>query len=175
MPQPRFITSDSQMVAPGVYVKENAPAVPVRGQRNRVIGLAGQCVRGPVNKKVTCSTYQRFVDVFGGRDRNVNGGPVMGHIWAALQGYRWGKLEIVRVAASDAVAASFTLEDNVETLDIDTVTDTADLDTVLTNVGGAAGVTISFVADGTGAGSLTRVGKAFTFHFENNVTTIADF
>lgn len=110
MPQPRYITSESQMGAPGVYVIETAPAVPTRGQRNRVIGLAGQCLRGPTGKTVTCTDYQRFLDVFGGRDRNTNGGAVAGHVWRALQGRRWGKLVIARVAAADAVAASFTLE-----------------------------------------------------------------
>lgn len=173
MPQPRFITSDSQMIAPGVYVKENAPAVPVRGQRNRVIGFAGQCVRGPVNKLVECVDYSRFTSVFGERDRNTNGGAVMGHIWAALQGYRWGKFFAVRVAASDAIAASFTFENNVATLDINTVLLAPN--TVIQNVGGAAGVTITFASDGVGVGNFTRVGKALTFHFQNNVTTTANF
>lgn len=110
MPQPRFITSQSQMIAPGVYVLENAPAVPVRGQRNRRAGLVGQCVRGPTGKVVTCDSYQRFLDVFGGRDKNSNGGTVYGHVWRALQGKRWGQIGVVRVAAAAAVKASFTLE-----------------------------------------------------------------
>lgn len=110
MPQPRYITSDSQMIAPGVYVKENAPAVPIRGQRNRVAGFIGQCVRGPVNKAVLCSTYQRFVDIFGDRDKNTRGGALLGHVWRALQGKRWGRLVVIRTAAAAAVAASFTLE-----------------------------------------------------------------
>lgn len=110
MPQVRFITSDSQMGAPGVYVKEDAPAVPVRGQRNRVIGFAGTCVRGPTGKLVECATYQRFLDVFGDRDRNTKGGTIMGQVWKALQGKRWGRLYVARVAADDAVKASFTFE-----------------------------------------------------------------
>jgi hypothetical protein len=59
---------------------------------------------------VVCSTYQRFLDVFGSRDRNTNGGTIFGHVWKALQGKRWGRLIVSRVVASDAVAASFTLE-----------------------------------------------------------------
>src|SRR3990172_9155345 len=110
MPQPRFITSDSQMIAPGVYVKENAPAVPVRGQRNRRAGFVGQCVRGPTGKVVICDSYQRFIDVFGGRDKNSNGGAILGHVWKALQGKRWGAIGVVRAAAAAAVKASFTLE-----------------------------------------------------------------
>lgn len=110
MPAPRYITSESQIGAPGVYVKENAPAVPVRGQRNRIVGLAGQCVRGPIGKAVACDTYQRFLDVFGGRDKNTNGGTIIGHVWKALQGKRWGKIYVARVAAAAAVKASFTAE-----------------------------------------------------------------
>lgn len=110
MPAPRYITSDTQMIAPGVYVKENAPAVPIRGQRNRVIGLGGQCLRGPTGKLVACDSYQRFIDVFGGRDRNTNGGTIVGHVWRALQRLRWGKIYVVRIAAADAVKASYTAE-----------------------------------------------------------------
>lgn len=110
MPQPRFITSESQIGAPGVYIQERAPAVPIRGQRNRVVGLAGQCVRGPTGRSVTITGFQRFLDVFGGRDKNSNGGTLLGHVWKALQGKRFGRLEIVRVAAAAAVKASFTLE-----------------------------------------------------------------
>lgn len=110
MPAPRFITSESQIGAPGVYVQENAPAVPVRGQRNRLVALVGQCVRGPSGKAVSCPNYQRFLDVFGDRDRNTKGGTIMGHVWKALQGKRWGRIYVARVVADDAVAASFTLE-----------------------------------------------------------------
>ncbi len=109
MPQPRFITSDSQMGAPGVYVKENAPASPTKGRKNRVIGLVGSCLRGP-GTLTTCTDYKRFLDVFGGRDRNTNGGDCVGHIWRALQGRRWGKIMVARAIADDAVKASFTLE-----------------------------------------------------------------
>jgi hypothetical protein len=36
-------------------------------------------------------------------------------------------------------------------------------------------ITIAFVADGTGAGSFSRVVNALTFHFEDGVTTVANF
>jgi hypothetical protein len=110
MPAPRYIVTESQMGAPGVYVLENAPAVPIRGQRNRIVGFVGECVRGPVDKVVSCDTYQRFLDIFGGRDKNSNGGSILGHVWKALQGKRWGRLYVVRAAAAAAVKASFTLE-----------------------------------------------------------------
>ncbi len=110
MPQPRYITSESQLGAPGVYIIEQAPASPVRGQRRRIAGLAGMCARGPVGKAVYCNSYKRFVDVFGERDMNSNGGTVYGHVWRALQGKFWGPIWVARVAAAAAVKASFTLE-----------------------------------------------------------------
>lgn len=110
MPQPRYITSEAQMGAPGVYILELAPAAPVRGQRRRIIGFAGVCSRGPVGKAVKCSSYKRFTDVFGERDHNSNGGTVYGHVWRALQAKYWGTIYVVRVAAAAAVKASFTLE-----------------------------------------------------------------
>ncbi len=53
---------------------------------------------------------------------------------------------------------------------------TTNIDTVIRSVGpGGTGITIATVADGTGAGSFTRVGSALTFHYETLVTTVADF
>ncbi len=107
MPQTRYITSEAQIGAPGVYVREQAPAAPTRGQRRRVAGFAGQCVRGPVGVSVLCNSYQRFLDVFGARDRNSNGGTIIGNVWKALQGKSWGRFWVSRAAAAAAVAASY--------------------------------------------------------------------
>ncbi len=53
---------------------------------------------------------------------------------------------------------------------------TTNVDTVIrSTVPSATTVTIATVADGTGAGSFTRVGNALTFHYETLVTTILDF
>ncbi len=110
MPQPRYITSESQVGAPGTYILEQAPAAPIRGQRRRIVGLAGQCVRGPVGKAVYCNSYNRFISVFGERDKNSKGGTIYGHVWRALQGKFWGPMWVARVASDDATKASFTLE-----------------------------------------------------------------
>lgn len=53
----------------------------------------------------------------------------------------------------------------------------ATLDTVIeAHVGGAAGNAITFatVADGAGGGSITRVGTAFTYHYQDGVSTVGD-
>ncbi len=110
MPDPRYISSEAQISAPGVYVQELAPAVPTRGQRRRIVAFAGECVRGPVGRAVRCTSYKRFVEVFGGRDKGINGGTIAGHVWKALQGKRWGAFYVTRAAAAAAVVASFTFE-----------------------------------------------------------------
>jgi hypothetical protein len=107
-PAPRFVTSDN-FGAPGVYIQEVQPTPPVRGILNRVVGIAGQCVRGPVNKAVEVTGYGRFVEVFGERDYGA-GGAIVGEIWKALLNKPFGKLVIVRAAAAAAVKADFTLE-----------------------------------------------------------------
>lgn len=111
MPLPRFQSSlNDSFGAPGVYVQERAVQGPLRGIFRGTTGFVGECVRGPVNRVVICSSYQRFLDVFGGRDYGINGGSIKGKIWWALQGKRFGKLHIVRAAAAAAVVASFNVE-----------------------------------------------------------------
>jgi hypothetical protein len=108
MPQIRYITSQSQAGAPGVYIQELAPAQPIKGQRNRIASFIGQCCRGPVGIPVPIRGYGRFRDVFGDRDYNKRGGTIIGHVWKDLQAKQWGQIYVVRVAAAGAVAASFT-------------------------------------------------------------------
>lgn len=55
---------------------------------------------------------------------------------------------------------------------------TAVCETVIqARAGGRGGndFTLALVADGTGAGTLTRNGNAYTFHFQTGVTTVANF
>ena len=40
---------------------------------------------------------------------------------------------------------------------------------------GGNSITLAFVADGTGAGSLTEAGDVLTFHYQSGVTTVANF
>lgn len=111
MPAPRYQSGVSdQFGAPGTYIRELAVSAPVRGLFRGVTGVAGECVRGPTNKYVECQSYQRFLDVFGGRDKGINGGSIIGKIWFALQAKRFGKLMVARAAAAAAVAASFDAE-----------------------------------------------------------------
>jgi hypothetical protein len=57
-------------------------------------------------------------------------------------------------------------------------TKTTHCDTIIeATTAGVAGdlLTIAFAADGAGAGSITRVGTNFTFHFADGVTTVTNF
>jgi hypothetical protein len=101
MPQPRFQTSiNDAFGAPGVYIKPLAVTAPVRGVFFGVTGLVGQVVRGPVNTAVRCDSFQRFTDVFGGRDYGVNGGSIISDVWWALQQKQFGTFYVVRVAST---------------------------------------------------------------------------
>lgn len=112
MPQPRYQSSLSdQFGAPGTYIKELAVSAPVRGLFRGVSGMAFESVRGPVGKIVVCDSLQRFIDVYGGRDKGINGGAVIGKGWFALQNKAFGLVYACRAAAAAAVAASFTFED----------------------------------------------------------------
>jgi len=108
MAEIRFQTGDT-FGAPAVYVREIAVAPQVRGILRNTVGVVGQCVRGPVGRAVLCSSYARFLAVFGGRDYGA-GGTLIGHVWRFFQGNRLGRVLVVRAAAAAAATASFTWE-----------------------------------------------------------------
>lgn len=111
---PLFSNTASDWTAlPGLYISErNTPGAFVGRLRNSV-GVCGECVRGPVNTAVSITDAAYFKSVFGERDQ---GGPVSdgsatitGKVWQSLLNKKFGEVIVVRVAASDAVAASKTL------------------------------------------------------------------
>lgn len=108
MAEIRFQTGDT-FGAPAVYVREIAVAPEVRAVLRNTVGVVGQCVRGPVGRGVLCSSFGRFMAVFGARDYGA-GGALIGHVWRFFQGNRLGRVLVVRAAAAAAVTASFTWE-----------------------------------------------------------------
>ena len=104
MPSLRTITSDSQLGASGLYIKEEQPPQLVQGVQNNTVGVAGECVRGPVDVAVDVTSPARFLEVFGGRDYGT-GGAVAGKVWQALVGKRFGRIKAIRVAAAAATTA----------------------------------------------------------------------
>lgn len=104
-----FTTNPSEFSRlPGLYVSERGPQGFIRGRSLATIGLAGKCVRGPI-VPTSITSVGRFVEVFGERDYG-SGGALIGECWKALVNKPFGALVIRRVAASDAVKASFTWE-----------------------------------------------------------------
>jgi hypothetical protein len=87
-------------------------------------------------------------------------------------------LQSQTIATATAVTSPWVLIPAVVKSSLTFVGITTDINTVLeATTAGVAGdsITMAFVADGSGAGSITRSGTAFTFHYESTVTTITNF
>lgn len=113
MPAPYFTTNDADLTQlEGLYIQERNPPAIVQGVSLSKVGVAGECVRGPVNTLVEITSAARFLEVFGGRDKTANGtgGTLLGKVWASLLNKPFGTIYVVRAAAAAAVKASFTLE-----------------------------------------------------------------
>lgn len=83
------------------------------------------------------------------------------------------KLELID---TDPTARVIVLDGSKASLDMSTLGGVVDT-VIQARVPGAGGnsISISTVANGTGAGTLTQNGNQLTFHFEDGVTTIANF
>lgn len=113
MTAPYFTTNDAEVSQlEGLYIQERNPPAIVQGASLNVVGLVGECVRGPVNRAVLITSAGRFNEVFGGRDKTVDGtgGTRIGQVHLSLANKPFGAIYVVRAAAAAAVAASFTLE-----------------------------------------------------------------
>lgn len=88
----------------GLSVSEDPPPTQIRGVVLNRTGVAGECVRGPVNKRISISGEGRFKEVFGGRSRDGTGA-ITGLVWKALLNKRFGGLDVIRAAAASAATA----------------------------------------------------------------------
>lgn len=110
MPAPIVTSNPAEFTRlEGVYIDEKNPPGFVKGVFLNRVGVFGTTVRGPVDTPVDVTSYGRFLEVFGGRDRG-SGGAIASEVWKSLLGKEWGSITVVRVAAAAAVAASFTAE-----------------------------------------------------------------
>lgn len=104
-----FTTNPSEFTkVEGLYVSESDPPSFIQGLDLSTVGIAGKCVRGPLTPTEITSA-SRFLELFGGRDRG-SGGTLVGEVWASMLNKPFGKIVVRRVAASDAVKASLTIE-----------------------------------------------------------------
>lgn len=110
MPAPFYTSNPAEFnLLEGLYIWEQNPPGFIQGVDLGVVGIAGECVRGPVDTAIEITTEARFKEVFGGRDYGA-GGALAGEVWAALLGKKYGKVIVVRAAATAGVASSFNAE-----------------------------------------------------------------
>lgn len=113
MTAPYFTTNDADLTQlEGLYIQERNPPAIVEGVSLNILGIVGECVRGPVDKAVLITSAGRFQEVFGGRDGTANGTGAtrLGQVHLSLANKKFGAMYVVRAAAAAAVKASFTLE-----------------------------------------------------------------
>lgn len=114
MPAPLFTSNPAEYVRlEGVYVTERNPPGFVKGVSLNTVGVFGQTTRGPVDTPVEITSEARFLEVFGGRDYG-NGGTLINQIWRDMLNKPFGKMVVVRAAATAAATASLTCEEGVD-------------------------------------------------------------
>lgn len=110
MTAPFFTTNDNDLTQlEGLYIQERNPPAIVAGVNLAGVGIAGQAVRGPVNRAIQITSEGQFLAIFGGADQTANGqgGAPVNLLWQAMLNKPYGTLYCVRAAAAGAVAASF--------------------------------------------------------------------
>ncbi len=113
MTAPYFTSNDADLTQlEGLYIQERNPPAIVEGTSLNVLGVVGECVRGPINVATLITSAGRFKEVFGGRDHTADGtgGAVVGLVNQFLTNKPFGIMYVVRACAAAAVAASFTFE-----------------------------------------------------------------
>ena len=112
MPAPLFTTNPAEFTRlEGLYIFEQDPPAFIRGVDLGVVGIFGRTLKGPVDKAVEITSESRFIEVFGADRHAVGGGAILNDVWKEMLNKPFGKLVIVRAAASAAVAASLDAED----------------------------------------------------------------
>lgn len=153
MPSIFFTTNPAEFTrVEGVYVSERKPPAAIAGVFLGVVCVVGECVRGPVDTMTEITSPARFAEVFGGRDRG-SGGSIMGKVWQSMIGKPFGKLLVVRAAASGAVVASQTYSGpatfETGTITTDTEANHASGDLIVVNDGFDAAVTFELRKSGS--------------------------
>lgn len=114
MPAPLFTSNPAEYVRlEGLYVTERNPPGFVQGVSLNTVGVFGQTTRGPVDTPVEITSEARFLEVFGGRDYG-NGGTLINQVWRDMLNKPFGKMVVVRAAASAAAVASLNCEEGID-------------------------------------------------------------
>jgi uncharacterized protein len=108
MPQPLVTTNDADISKlEGLYIKERNPPASIVEASLNAVGVFGVTMRGPVDKVVVITSESRFLEIYGG---GYVDGVLVNKVWKSLLNKGMSKLYVARVAAADAVKASFTME-----------------------------------------------------------------
>lgn len=109
MTAPLFTTNDADIARlEGLYIKERNPPASVVEASLNTIGVFGECLRGPVDRAIKITSEARFLEVYGGGYNSSD--ELVNLVWKSLLNKGMSSLYVARVAADDAVAASFTFE-----------------------------------------------------------------
>lgn len=109
----------------GIIVDESAPPSAITGVAANVAILVGQFQRGPLDLSLPLGSIGEFHEIYGKSSYSGN---------KQLKNKKFGSLRIIRVAASDAVKASYTADDGSGAVnEVYTVTTVADVANSLQN------------------------------------------
>jgi hypothetical protein len=87
----------------GIIVNETAPAPNIQGVSANIAILVGQFQRGPVNELTEVGSIAQFHEIFGKSEATGN---------RELKNKKFGRLRLIRAAASAAATASLNLQDD---------------------------------------------------------------
>lgn len=112
MPEPLVTTNPAEYtLLEGVYIspKDPPPFVQEVGFAN--LGIFATALKGPTDKAVAIRSPRELKNIYGLDRHDAGGTAINSELWKFLLNKKFGSLVIYRVAASDAVKGSFTLED----------------------------------------------------------------
>lgn len=99
-----YATSEAQIRGVGVFIREIAPPGVVQGASSGTVALVGEFPWGPTGRYEPTSVADLRDTMFGPAGQ--------GHpAWVSLYGKRFGRVIVSRVEASDAAAATVTVQD----------------------------------------------------------------
>lgn len=112
MPEPLVTTNPAEYTQlEGVYISPKDPPPFVKEVGFANTGIFATALRGPTDKAVAIRSPRELKNIYGLDRYDAGGTAINSELYKFLLNKKFGSLVIYRVAASDAVKGSFTLED----------------------------------------------------------------
>lgn len=112
MPEPLVTTNPAEYTKlEGVYISPKDPPPFVKEVGFANTGIFATALKGPTDKAVAIRSPRELKNIYGLDRYDAGGTPINSELWKFLLNKKFGSLVIYRVAASDAIKGSFTLED----------------------------------------------------------------